>query len=94
MRLCLVKHSELEASLRSYNGRVVFRGDNVRDESGFLAVFSEQGTSASRLAAAKFLDALARMPSNDGIDDGATGAYTQAEHAGEETYGFFAAQFQ
>ena len=40
MRLCYVKHSELEASLRSYKGRVEFRGDNVRDASGFLAVFS------------------------------------------------------
>ena len=28
------------------------------------------------------------MPGNDGIDDDATGAYTQAEHAGEETYVF------
>ena len=88
MRLCHVKHCELGASLRSYKGRVVFRGDNVRDEPSFLAVFSEQETSASRLAAAKFLDALARMPGNDGIDDGATGAYTEAEHAGEGTYVF------
>ena len=85
MRLCHVKHSELEAS---YKGRVVFRGDNVRDESSFLPVFSEQGTSASRLAAAKLLDALAHMPSNDGIDDDDTEAYTQAEHAGEEAYVF------
>ena len=90
MRLCHVKHSELDAALtlRSYKGRIVFRGDNVKDESGFLAVFSEQGTSASHLAAAKFLDAIARMPDCDGIDDDATGAYTQAEHAREETYVF------
>ena len=86
MRLCHVKHSELAEKYHSFKGRVVFRGDNVRDESGHLAVFSEQGTSASHLAAAKFLDAIARMPDNDGQDSDATGAYTQAEHAGEETW--------
>ena len=88
MRLCHVKHSELEEKYRSLKGRIVFRGDNVRDESGHLAVFSEQGTSASHLAAAKLLNAIARMPENDGQDSDATGAYTQAEHAGDETWVF------
>ena len=40
-------------------------------------MFSEQGTSASHLAAAKFLDAIARMPGNDGKDPDAVGAHTQ-----------------
>ena len=61
MELCHEKHSELPESQRAYKGRVVFRGDQVRDESGFYAVFSEQGTSASHLAAAKFIDAIARF---------------------------------
>ena len=52
MRLCHVKHSELAEKYHSFKVRVVFSGDNVRDESGYLAVFSEQGTSASHLAAA------------------------------------------
>ena len=58
--------------IHSFKGRVVFRRDNVRGESGHLAVFSEQGTSASHLVAAKFLDAIARMPENDGQDSDAT----------------------
>ncbi len=86
MPLCHVKHSELAKEFHSYKGRAVFRGDNVRDEQGHLAVFSEQGTSASHIAAAKFLDALARFDGNDGEDSDAMGAYTQAEHAGEETW--------
>ena len=49
----------------------------VRDETGYFAVFSEQGTSASLLAAATFLDAIARFPGNDGSDSDAIGAYTQ-----------------
>ena len=56
---------------------MVFRGDIVTDESGFYDVFSEQGTSASHQAASKFLDAIARVPGNDGQDADAVGAYTQ-----------------
>ena len=57
MDLCFIKHAELKARDPEYKGRCVFRGDQVTDETDFYAVFSEQGTSASHLAAAKFLDA-------------------------------------
>jgi len=86
MALCHQKHSELAEALRRYKDRVVFRGDNVRDEEGFYAVFSEQGTSASHLAAAKFLDAIARMPGNDQEDSDAIGAYTLCELGGPPTW--------
>ena len=42
MDLCHEKHSELEEHLRIYKGRVVVRGDLVKDETGYFAVFSEQ----------------------------------------------------
>ena len=45
MELCHEKHSELSPEMRSYKGRIVFRGDTVKDEQQFYAVFSEQGTS-------------------------------------------------
>ena len=77
MDLCHEKHSELKLPVRVYKGRVVFRGDQTKDEDGFFAVFSEQGASASHIAAAKFLDALARCPGCDGEDSDAIGAYTQ-----------------
>ena len=63
--------------LRNIKGRVVFRGDQVKDETGFYAVFTEQGASASQMAAAKFLDALARMPNMKGQAADAVKAYTQ-----------------
>ena len=73
-----------------YKGRIVFRGDNVRDEEGNLAVFSEQGTSASHLEAAKMMDALARAFCDEGECHGeeadAIGAYTQAPLGGPETW--------
>ncbi len=75
--LCHEKHSELPMHLRSYKGRVVCLGDIVKDADGYYAVFSEQGTSSSHMAATKFLDALARCPDCDGEDSDAVGAYTQ-----------------
>jgi len=77
MALCHLKNAELEAALQAYKGRIVFRGDRVKDAEGFFAVFSEQGTSASHMSGTKFLDAIARMPGNDGEDSDALGAYTQ-----------------
>ena len=37
--LCHRKHSELEAKYHKYTGRCVFGGNDVRDESGVLALF-------------------------------------------------------
>lgn len=39
-----------------YKGRVVFRGDQVRDATGFYAVFIDQSASASHMAAVKFME--------------------------------------
>ena len=77
MDLCHEKHSELPPDQRKYKGRVVFRGDQVKDETGYFAVFSEQGSSASHMAAAKTLDAIAHMPNCGGENSDAIGAYTQ-----------------
>lgn len=74
MNICSEKHFELPIDKCSYKGRSFFRGDTIRDETGFYAVFSEQGTSASRMPAAKFLDAIARLPGNSGEDAYAAGA--------------------
>ena len=43
-------------------GRVVLRGDIVKDESGSYAVFTEQGSSASQMTAAKVMDIVSRLP--------------------------------
>jgi len=77
MDLCSIKHAELGEEWRNYKGRVVFRGDYITDEHGMFAVFTEQGASASHIEAANILDAVARLPGNDGEDADAVGAYTQ-----------------
>jgi hypothetical protein len=81
MDLCHVENSQLGKEFWTYKGRVVFRGDIVKDEYGQYAAFTEQGASASHMAAAEFMDAIARMPDNDGEDSDAVGAYTQVKLA-------------
>ena len=77
--LCQIKHSELPPEFHVYKGRVVFGGNNIRDENGLQAVFAEQGTSASHMICAKFLDAVSRIEGYDGNDSDAQKAYTQAK---------------
>ena len=40
MDLCHLKNSELEPQCQKYKGRVVLRGDIVKDDSGSYAVFT------------------------------------------------------
>ena len=47
MDLCHLKNAELETKHQKYKGRVVLRGDIVKDDSGSYAVFTEQGSSIS-----------------------------------------------
>ena len=51
--ICHLENAELEAKHQKYKGRVVLRGDIVKDDSGSYAVFTEQGSSASQMTAAK-----------------------------------------
>ena len=53
---------ELEPKFQKYKGRVVLLGDIVKDDSGPYAVFTERGSSASRMTAAKVLDVIGRQP--------------------------------
>ena len=43
MDICHLKNVELETKHQKYKGRVVLRGDIVKEDSGSYAVFTEQG---------------------------------------------------
>ena len=60
--MCHLKNAELEAKHQKYKGRVVLRGDIVKDDSGSYAAFTEQGSSASQMTAAKVMDIISRLP--------------------------------
>ena len=76
MDICHLKNAELEAKHQKYKGRVVLRGDIVKDNSGSYAVFTEQGSSASQMTAAKIMDIISRLPGCGGQAADAVSAYT------------------
>ena len=75
MDLCHLKKSELEPRYQKYKGRVVLRGD----DSGSYAVFTEQGSSASQMTAAKVMDVISRLPGCAGQAADAVSAYTMVK---------------
>ena len=54
------------------------RRDNVKDDSGCRAVFTEQGASASQVAVATVLDTISRLPDTTGDANDAVSAYSEA----------------
>ena len=55
MDICHLQTSELEPRYRKYKDGVVLRGDIVKDDAGLYAGFTEQGSSASQMTAAKVM---------------------------------------
>ena len=77
LEICSIKNWERELEFQEEKCRVVYRGDDAKDEFGFMAVYSEQGTASSHMSGAKFVDAVGAAPGNDAEDSDALGAYTQ-----------------
>ena len=53
--------------------------DTVKDDSESYAVFTEQGSSASQMAAAKVMDIISRLPGSAGQAADAVSAYTHVK---------------
>ena len=79
MDMCHLKNAEFGAKHQKYKGRVVLRGDIVKDDSGSYAVFTEQGSSASQMTAAKVMDIISTLPRCAGQAADAVSAYTQVK---------------
>ena len=79
MDICHLKNAELEAKHQKYKGRVVLRGDIVKDDSWSYAVLTEQGSSASQMTAVKVMDIISSLPGCDGQAADAVSAYTQVK---------------
>ena len=73
----ILRISELEPQYQKCKGRVELRGDIVKDDSGSYAVFTDQGSSASQVTAAKVMDITSRLPGCAGQAADAVSAYTQ-----------------
>ena len=79
MDICHLKNVELETKHQKYKGRVVLRADIVKDDSGSHAEFTEQGSSASQMTAAKIVDIISRLPGCDAQAADAVSAKTQVK---------------
>ena len=77
MDICHLKNAELEAKHQKYKGRVVLRGDIVKDDSGSYAVFTEQGSSACQMTAAIVMDIISRLSGCAGQAADAVSAFSQ-----------------
>ena len=77
--ICHSKNAELEPQYQKYEGRVVLRGDIVKDDSGSCAVFTEQGSPASQMTAAKVMDIISRLPECSGHAADAVSARTHVK---------------
>ena len=79
MDICHLKNAELEAKHQKYKGRVLLRGDIVKDDSVSYAVFTEQRASVSQMTAAKIMDVISRLPGCDGQAADAVSAFSQVK---------------
>ena len=78
--ICVEKNSELPASdpRRKFKGRVVFGGNDVRDQNAEAAFFQDLGSSPATMEASKFCDLYSLLKGNDAQQADAVSAYTQA----------------
>ena len=79
MDICHLKNAELEPQFQKYKGRVVLRGGIVKEDSFSYAVFTEQGSSACQMTAAKIMDIISRLPGCDGQAADAASAHIQVK---------------
>ena len=79
MDICHLKNAELEAKHQKNKGRVVLRDDIVKDDFGSYEVFTEQGSSASQMTAAKVMDIISRLPACAGQAADAVFDYTKVK---------------
>ena len=62
MDICHPKNAELQKKHQKNKGRVVLREAIDKDDADSYAVFTEQGSSASQMTAAKVIDIISRLP--------------------------------
>jgi hypothetical protein len=86
--LCHEKGSELPLGdlARKFKGRVVFMGNQVRDEQNNTAIFSELSSAPATMEAAKAADVSSLLPGHSGQTADGDMAYIQARLEGTETW--------
>jgi len=86
--ICVEKGAELPLGdpARKYKGRVVFQGNQVKDELGLHAVFADLGSAPVGMSASKMQDLVGLLPGCVEELADAVRAYTQARLSGTATW--------
>jgi hypothetical protein len=71
---------------RKYKGRVVFQGNQVKDENWEAAMFQELSSCPATVEAGKAADCFGMMPGHDLQQGDAVQSYTQSRLGGVETW--------
>jgi len=71
---------------RYFKYRVVFRGNDVKDQNWEVAMFQEMATTPTTLEASRYSDLLATFPGNSVEGRDVEQAYLQADFEGPPTY--------
>ena len=78
MGICSIKFAELDSAHQKYKGRICFRGDNVRDEDGAVAIFQELSANPTSVHSANSNLAYGCLPGNKTTQADAIRAYVQS----------------
>ena len=79
MDICHLKNADLKPKLQKYKSRVVLCCDIVKNDSGAYAVFTEKGSSASQMTAAKIMDVIAGLQGCEGQAADAVSPYNNVK---------------
>jgi hypothetical protein len=82
--ICVEKNAELPLGdpRRKFKGRVVFQGNQVRDQDNEEALFGDLGSSPATMEAGKSCDCYSLFPGLAGEQADAESAYTQSRLGG------------
>ena len=78
MTICSIKFFECDPSMWKYKGRIVFRGDAVKDQDGAAAVFQELSASPTSIQDANAAIAYGMLPGHKITVADAIRAYIQS----------------
>ena len=71
---------------RKFKGRVVFQGNNVKNQNWENAVFADLGSSPSSMEAGRLVDSFGLRPGYEIQQSDAVQAYLQARIRGKPTW--------
>ena len=78
MSICSRKYDELPKEYHQLKGRIVYRGDNAKDQNGALTIYQSLSASPATITAANAVIAFGQLPGSTTTSADVVKAYVQA----------------